>query len=770
MFTQDPLVGRLSTLPSPSVRFVRLVLAVLFAVAAVMAVPAAPAAHADAAGGGGDYVPLSKLAVVLDTRDGTGGTTGARGAASTTAFPVLGVAGVPTTGVGSVLVRVVALGPTESTFLELWPDGQPRPVLTHLSVGAGEDLSDMAVVEVGDNGKVDVYNNSGKTNIVVEVQGYFKSSQGSTGGGFIPVPHTRLIDSRDGTGTTKAQIASGASRTITITGSVIPAGAAAAAVNVATLGASAAGWLTVAPAGGSSRPLMNYLTGTSHSFAALTLSTDGKVTITNRGSAAVDVMIHAEGYYSASSTQGAGYRSVGKRLFNTRTAGAGLPLAAGATVDVQVGGTNGLPTRGIAGAQVGAVVTPDAAGYLKAWPLGASEPSLTLMDFKAGTWRAHGLIVKPGVDGKIRFKNGSSSTIHFIVDLQGWYADPIPSMPIAQNSRVSALQMNPVSGATAGVIKYAYVDNAGRVVTGNQPYPDNFSYIEWTVISGNEAFTGPPSLAELSDGRLQVAAQNTDSDIWADKQTAQGSPTWEPWQDFGGSMASPPTAIRLGNSVLTQFAVDADGKLWSYGQNSAPAWRSLGDQNLVGQVSAVLVRDGARIFGVDASGAIKTVELYDDGTVSAWTNLGGAGLSQPAVVVRPGYQLQVFARAGDGTIVTKRQDSADVWPADWQSIGSYQVDGQPAAFTATGAPAAILDPALGRICLAVRGPDNLIHQLWETATGSNAWGTWNPAGYEPSVTDPTITPYSTLSTQGFTIVFRNVNGTVVIYDRSLTGA
>lgn len=744
-------------------------LVVLFGLAAVAFAPKAPAAHADAAGRGGDYVPLSTVAKVLDTRDGTGGVTGQRGAASTTVFPVLGVGGVPATGVSSVLVRITVLSATAATYAVAWPDGTTRPAQTHVSVATGEDLSDMATVEVGANGKMDIYNYAGKATLVVEVQGYFKSAQGSTGGGFVAVPVARLIDTRTGMGTTATPLAAGASRTFTIATGPIPVGAAAAAVNVAVASATAAGWLNYAPVGGSSRTLMNYVTGSSHSFAALALSADGKVTVTNKGTAAADVFIHIEGYWSASPTAGAGYHDVAKRLLNTRTAGAGLPLAANATIDVQVGGTNGLPTRGLAGAQLGVTVTPEKAGYLKAWPVGTTEPALTQLDFKAGIWRSHGIMVKPGTDGMIRIRNGSDSTIHLIVDLEGWYSDPIPPVAIAQNTPVSVLQMSPIAGGTIGVIKYAYVDNAGRIVVGNQPYPDNFGYVEWSVISGNEAFSGPPALAELTAGQLQVAAQNTSSDIWADSQTAAGSATWDAWSSYGGSQAGPPTAIRLGNGVLAEFTVDADGKLWSYEQDSAPAWSDLGDQDLAGQVTAVTVRDGVRIFGVDTAGAIKTIEVYADGSLSAWTSLGGSGLSKPSVVVRPGYVLQVFAN-GAGGVVSKLQSSAGAWPADWSPVGTFG-DG---TFAAAGAPAAILDPLLGRVAVVVRGAaDNQIYQVWESSIGSNTFGTWAPAipsAAEASATDPTVAAYNTGSNQGFAIVFRNQNGSVRIYDRSTTGS
>ncbi|MEU7804518.1 hypothetical protein AB0B10_35210 [Micromonospora arborensis] len=742
--------------------------ALLSLVLPAVAVPHGAVAYADAAGGGGDYVPLTGgQATVLDTRHGTGGTTGVRGAASITTFPVLGVGGIPTSGVSAVLTRVVVVTPTAATFLEMWPDGITRPGnWTVLSAGAGEDISTVAVVKVGANGKMSVYNNAGKTHIVVQVQGYFKSALGSTGGGFVPLAHTRLIDTRSGLGTTTGAIPAGGSRTMTITGSLVPAGSAAALVNVAVPGASKAGSLAVTPVGSASRSLLNYVVGTTQSGAVLTLPADGRVTVTNNGTAAAHVMFNVEGYYTKSPTQGAGLRPVAKRLVNTRNVGSGLPVAANGILDVQVGGTNGLPTRGIAGAAIAVTVTPEAAGFLRVWPAGEAEASLTVMDFNAGTWRTNAMVIKPGTDGKIRIRNGSSSTAHVIVDLQGWYADPLPAVPTAKNTPTTVLQAAPLTGAAAGTLEYAYVDNSGRVIYGHQGDLDNFGSVQWTVISGNEAFSGQPTLTQLKDGRIQVTAQYRDGDIWAISQTAPGGPSWNAWTDLGGSMASPPVAGKLADGTAVQFAVDADGKLWAYAQTgSVPFWRNLGDQDLAGTLSVAVVRDGLRIFGRNAQGAVKSILYYNDGGLSGWTDLGGTGLTGvPAVVVRPGYQLQVFARATNGTIVTKLQGVNGTWPEEWQSIGTFAegVEVVPAA----GAPAAIIDPTLGRLAVVVRGTNDEIYQVWETATGSNTWGNWTK-GVEvsdPAATDPTATAYRNVNNQSWMVAFRNFNDASRIYD------
>jgi lysophospholipase L1-like esterase len=368
----------------------------------------------------------------LDTRDGTGGVSGARGPGSTTTFPVLGVGGIPATGVSAVLVRVVAIAPTTVTFLELWPDGNDRPSgLSMLNVGADETRSNVAMVAPGTNGRIAVYNFSGNTHVIVEVQGYFKTATSPATGGLVRVAHTRIIDTRSGLGTATGTIPAGGSRTVTIAGTYVPIGAAAAFVNLLVPGATTDGWLAAALPGTASRDgVFNYVAGSTQSGATVKLSADGRVTFYNKGPAAINLVATLEGYFAGVAGGGSEFRPVACRLFNTRTAGTGLPLAANATVDVQVAGVNGVPQTAVAGAVLNLTVTPEQAGYLKAWPATDAEPAVTMMDFNAGDWRTNEIVLRPGSNGKIRLKNGSSGTIHLIVDIQGWFDQPGNSGPV----------------------------------------------------------------------------------------------------------------------------------------------------------------------------------------------------------------------------------------------------------------------------------------------------------------------------------------------------
>jgi hypothetical protein len=729
-------------------------------VATVLPIVGAQSAHADAAGRGGDYVPVLSSPVVLDTRSGVGAT-GERGEASTTTFTVTG-GDVPTTGVSSVVMRVSLLKPTEATFAVLWPDGQPRPGTTMISAGVGEQISTTVVVKLGPLGKVSVYNGAGKVHVVAEVQGYFTGAQGTTGGGFVSVTPTRVVDTRNGTGTTTGTIPAGGSRTVTLTGGVIPAGANAAVVNLLVPGAAEPGWLDAGPGTTLKRAVFNYEAGSTQSGAVLALD-DGKVTFRNRGPNPVNLVVLAEGYFGKASNQGAGFRELTKRLVNTRTAGNGQPIAANASLDVQVGGISGMATQAVEGAVVAITVTPEAAGYLKVWPANEAEPAVTVMDFKADVWRGNTIVLKPSGDGRIRIRNGSAKPAHVIVDLLGWFANPVTTVPIEQDSKMSMLMAAPVDAAPAGKLHHAYVDDGGDIRWGQQDNVDVEGDVRWTVLSDGQSFTGQPAITQLPSGQVRIFALRPGGAVWSRTQTALGAATWDPWVDLGGSMAAPPEVGKLGNGTVVLFASDSAGKLWAYSHSgSVPFWRGLDDKDLVpGTVRAVEVQGGVRVFGVTTTGSVVTMQYYDDGGLSGWTDLGGQNLNgKPAVVLRPGFVPQLFVRGTGGVLQTKLQDQGGAWPTGWQAIGSA---------VAAGAPAAVKDPGSSRIAVVYRGTDDEVHRFFETTTGSNTWGDSEliagTGNSDPASSDPTTMTFLNSNGQTFMVGFISANGVPRFYSR-----
>ena len=125
---------------------------------------------------GSTFFPTNP-ARILDSRNGTGtpgGVVGQLGEQRTIDLTVVGVGGVPATGVTSVVLNVtVADSPGPESFLTVFPSGTARPFTSNLNFSAFESVPNLVIVRVN-NGKVSIYNNAGSTNVIADVQGWFK--------------------------------------------------------------------------------------------------------------------------------------------------------------------------------------------------------------------------------------------------------------------------------------------------------------------------------------------------------------------------------------------------------------------------------------------------------------------------------------------------------------------------------------------------------------------------------------------------------------------
>jgi hypothetical protein len=215
----------------------------------------------------------------------------------------------------------------------------------------------------------------------------------------------------------------------------------------------------------------------------------------------------------------------------------------------------------------------------------------------------------------------------------------------------------------------------------------------------------------------------------------------------------------LENGVTVLFALDADGRLWHYRQDSAmPSWQSLGGPQLTGGIAVVPARagqeTGLRVVGIGTDGAVKTALYYGwtVGGLGPWADLGGSTFNgTPAVEVLPGYRARIVVRDGAGLLHTKYEALSGGFPADWDSVGGL---------TTVGSPAVILDPLYGRLCVLARGADNRIHASWETAQASGVWGTWKDTAMGPIATDPTAAEFTSSAGLQWIIVARDAEGVV----------
>ena len=122
-------------------------------------------------GSGSSIVPVVPVRI-LDTRNGTGGASAPIGADTSHKLTVAGVAGVPGDATG-VLLNVTVVNGTAASFLTVYPDGSPRPNTSNLNWTDGAAHPNLVSVALGANGAIDLYNNAGQVDLVVDLDGYF---------------------------------------------------------------------------------------------------------------------------------------------------------------------------------------------------------------------------------------------------------------------------------------------------------------------------------------------------------------------------------------------------------------------------------------------------------------------------------------------------------------------------------------------------------------------------------------------------------------------
>jgi alpha-tubulin suppressor-like RCC1 family protein len=141
-------------------------------------------------GSGARFTALSPFRLV-DTRS-TGGPLGSGGTR------VLDLVNRIPTSATAVTFNLTGTDATASTFVTAFPTGTQVPNASNLNLPAGDTRANLVTVAVGADRKVTLYNNAGSVNLIADLTGFYTPEYGSV---FVPVPLTRLLDTRVGTGT-----------------------------------------------------------------------------------------------------------------------------------------------------------------------------------------------------------------------------------------------------------------------------------------------------------------------------------------------------------------------------------------------------------------------------------------------------------------------------------------------------------------------------------------------------------------------------------------
>jgi hypothetical protein len=124
-------------------------------------------------GSGSQFAPASPVRIA-DTRPSSGrpysgDTIGPHGLLR---IQVAGTDVVPE-GATAVVANVTATDASSDTFLTVYPDGSQLPPTSDINVAAGATVPNLAVLKLGSDGAIDVYNDSGIANVVIDVAGWY---------------------------------------------------------------------------------------------------------------------------------------------------------------------------------------------------------------------------------------------------------------------------------------------------------------------------------------------------------------------------------------------------------------------------------------------------------------------------------------------------------------------------------------------------------------------------------------------------------------------
>ena len=155
------------------------------------------------------YFPISTSYVsmtparLLDTRPGhhtvdeNDAAIGAISSASQLDLPVLTRAGIPASGVDTLIFNLTAVLPSNVGYVTAWSGDDALPTAANLNLNPGYTTPNLVFSKVGAQGAVSIYNGGlAGTNLVADVQGWFP-----TGSSYTALTPARLVDTRPGRGT-----------------------------------------------------------------------------------------------------------------------------------------------------------------------------------------------------------------------------------------------------------------------------------------------------------------------------------------------------------------------------------------------------------------------------------------------------------------------------------------------------------------------------------------------------------------------------------------
>jgi hypothetical protein len=325
-------------------------------------------------------------------------------------MPMLGRAGVPSSGVDAVVVNVEVASPTAKGYLSVTP-GCTTSQTAIQEFTAGTTISNQVTVRLDPAGRLRLRLSAGRAMVYVDIAGYY-SAPDPTGDRFHAIPTTRANPG----GTT---VVAGTPLHLTLAGRGIPNDGTvdAAIATVEVFAPTSAGYVRVTPdLTNSQTAVQEFRAGQTISNAVTVKLVGGKIQI-RISSGSAKVFVDINGYYSVPAVlTGDPFHPVPTARVNP----GGTTVSSTTDLHLTVAGKVGVPLSGTT-AIVGVVevFAPSTLGYVRVTPDGVVSQTAT-QEFVAGQTISDAVTVGLSSAGKIQLHMSAGHATLF-VDVAGYF-------------------------------------------------------------------------------------------------------------------------------------------------------------------------------------------------------------------------------------------------------------------------------------------------------------------------------------------------------------
>jgi sugar lactone lactonase YvrE len=300
-------------------------------------------------------------------------------------------------------------------YLTVWPTGQSQPFTSTLNSIDGRIKANATIIPAGTGGDVSVYA-SDKTDVFLDINGYFVPATDSTALAFYPLTPCRVLDTRNSSNTFSSQgildVSVGASNCS------VPATAQAYSLNVTALPKEPLIYLSLWPTG-QPQPFVSTLNALTQTYTAnaaiVPTGENGQVSVfaTNK----TDVVVDINGYFAPPGPGGLSlYPMSPCRVTDTRDAAG----AFSGLLSVNVASSRCAPPSNARAFVANATAVPKTSlWFLSLWADGEPQPLISTLNAPDAMITSNMAIV-PTVNGSIDIFASNETDV--FVDISGYFA------------------------------------------------------------------------------------------------------------------------------------------------------------------------------------------------------------------------------------------------------------------------------------------------------------------------------------------------------------